>query len=425
MEIYTVTQVARYLREILDSNSRLADLWIRGEISNLRQSTVGHLYFTLKDADSQLRCVYFHGSEAEMELTGGMAVVAHGHVSLYETRGELQFYVDLVQPEGMGLLHLEFERLKAKLEGEGLFDPSRKRPLPPFPRRIGVVTSPVGAVFQDILHVIGRRYPLVELVLASTPVQGEGAVEGIVQALESLNACDGTDLVIVARGGGSLEELWAFNEERVARAIYASRAPVITGIGHETDLTIADFVADCRAPTPSAAAELAVPDRAELEGQLRAARRALGEAVAGRITERRDSTRSLGQRLQRLAPDVGRYRQQVDELSRNTLGHLRSLMALRREQVESRLRHLGSLSPLRTLERGYAAVQRPITGEVISSVGQVRSGDGIEVWVRDGSFGGRVTRTGRRRRGAAGIQERMRGLLAAAASGDGSHGEDG
>ena len=212
MQIYTVGQITSYLRELLETDSLLADLWISGEVSNLSESAAGHLYFTLKDEASQLRCVLFRRGRLALPLESGVAVVAHGRISIYEVAGTLQFYVDLVQPEGIGILHLEFERLKAKLEEEGLFDVARKRGLPPFPRRIGVVTSPTGAVFSDIANIISRRYPLVELVLSLTPVQGDGASEGIVQAFEALNGTEGIDLVILARGGGSLEELWAFNE---------------------------------------------------------------------------------------------------------------------------------------------------------------------------------------------------------------------
>jgi len=249
VKVYSVTEVTGYLRELLEADNLLIDLWINGEVSNLSQSAAGHIYFTLKDEASQLRCVHFRRGRLATQMENGTAVAAHGRISIYEVAGALQFYVDLVQPEGVGILHLEFERLKAQLEEEGLFDTARKRQLPAFPRRIGVVTSPTGAVFSDIVNVIGRRYPLVEVVLSPTPVQGDGAAEGIVQALDALNHIEGIDLVILARGGGSLEELWAFNQEKVARAVFASKAPVISGVGHDTDFTIVDFVADLRAPT--------------------------------------------------------------------------------------------------------------------------------------------------------------------------------
>jgi len=348
----------------------LADLWISGEVSNLSESTAGHLYFTLKDEASQLRCVLFHRARLALTLENGMAAVAHGRISIYEVSGALQFYVDVVQPEGMGILHLEFERLKVKLAEEGLFEPARKRALPPFPQRIGVVTSPDSAVLHDIINIISRRYPLVELVLAPTPVQGDGAATGIVQAFNTINETEGIDLVILARGGGSLEELWAFNEEKVARAIYASRVPVISGVGHDTDFTIADFVADKRAPTPSAAAELAVPHRAELEARLQSHSRALVAA---------------------LSREFAQYRQRIDELTRVSSMHLGNLLTISQEKLRGRELKLGSLSPLATLERGYALVQHAATGEVISRIDHVHRGDAIEVKVSDGQFKSRVT----------------------------------
>lgn len=370
MRIYSVAEVTRYLRELLEADGLLADLWISGEVSNLSESAAGHLYFTLKDEASQLRCVLFHRARLALNLENGTAVVAHGRISIYEVSGTLQFYVDLVQPEGVGILHLEFERLKAKLEDDGLFEPVRKRALPLFPKRIGVVTSPTGAVFYDIASIIGRRYPLVELVLSPTLVQGDGAAEGIVGALEALNSTEDIDLVILARGGGSLEELWAFNEEKVARAIYASKAPVVSGVGHDTDFTIADFVADVRAPTPSAAAELAVPHRAELEGRIESLRKALVAALCG---------------------DLDRYQQRIDELTRGASMYLRNFLAISREKLRGRELELTSLSPLATLGRGYALVQHSATGEVISHISQVERGDAIDVKVSDGQFKSRVT----------------------------------
>jgi len=369
VKIYSVAEVNRYLRETLEADSLLADIWVGGEISNYTQSTAGHLYFTLKDQASQLRCVFFRPKVA-VSLENGIAVVTHGRVSIYEVTGALQLYVDQVQPEGLGVLHLEFERLKAKLEAEGLFEPSRKRPLPLFPRRIGVVTSPTGAVFHDIASIVTRRYPLAELVLAPTQVQGEGAEDGIVQALQNLDDMEGIDVVIVARGGGSLEDLWAFNEEKVARAIYASKAPVISGVGHDTDFTIADFVADVRAPTPSAAAELAVPDRAELEAHLQSLSNTL---------------------LRNLARSVESHRQRIDEVSRAASVNLRNALALSKERLRGRELELASLSPMATLTRGYALVQHSVTGSVVSRLDQVERGDTIDVKVSDGQFKGRVT----------------------------------
>ena len=369
MKIHSVAELTRYLREVLEADSLLADIWVSGEVSNLTESTAGHLYFTLKDETSQLRCVFFRPKLA-ITLENGAAVVTHGRISIYEVSGALQLYVDLVQLEGVGILHLEFERLKAKLEDEGLFEPARKRSLPLFPKRIGVVTSPTGAVFHDIASIIGRRYPLAELVLSPTLVQGDGAVDGIIQALQALNDMEDIDLVILARGGGSLEDLWAFNEEKVARAIYASRAPLISGVGHDTDFTIADFVADVRAPTPSAAAELAVPDCAELEAHIQSLTKTL-------IV---DVTR-----------DLDRYRQRTDELTRAASVYLGNYLTISREKLRGRELELASLSPMATLSRGYALVQQSTTGEVVSHIDQVQRGDAIDIKVSDGQFKGRVT----------------------------------
>jgi len=391
VRIYSVGEVTGYLKELLEADSMLADLWISGEVSNLSQSAAGHLYFTLKDEAGQLRCVLFHHERLAIQLENGAAVVAHGHISVYEVAGSLQFYVDLVQPEGVGILHLEFERLKAKLEEEGLFDIARKREIPPFPQRIGIVTSPGSAVFHDIINIISRRYPLVELVLSPTPVQGDGAAEGIVQAIEALNQMEGIDLVILARGGGSLEELWPFNEEMVARAIASSKAVVISGVGHDTDFTMADFVADLRAPTPSAAAELAVPHRSELKARILTQQRALVAALKGEISQQGMELDLLASRLKSLTPDVDRYRQRIDERTRVASIRLGSFLALGREKVRSLELELSALSPMATLGRGYAQVQHSATGELVTRVGQVVRGDAIDVRVSDGEFKGRVT----------------------------------
>jgi exodeoxyribonuclease VII large subunit len=370
MQVYSVAQITGYLRDILDSDGVLADVWISGEVSNMSLSSAGHLYFTLKDESSQMRCVLFNRKRLDIDIDNGTAVVAHGRVSIYEVSGNLQLYVDAIKPTGMGILHMEFERLKAKLEEEGLFDPARKRPLPQFPRRIGIVTSPESAVLHDIINIITRRYPLAELVLAPTPVQGEGAAPGIVSALATLNGMDDIDVVIVARGGGSIEDLWAFNEEKVARAIYASRAPVISGVGHDTDFTIADFVADRRAPTPSAAAELAVPHRDELEARLQSYIATMAAALSNGIE---------------------RSRQRLDDLSATISTQVKNDISMNIEKLRGQESKLSSLSPLATLERGYALVQSHESGEVISTISQVERGDMIEVKVSDGQFNSRVT----------------------------------
>ncbi|EES72230.1 exodeoxyribonuclease VII, large subunit, partial [Paenibacillus sp. oral taxon 786 str. D14] len=268
--ILTVKELNRYIRMKLESDQVLTDVWIRGEISNFTHHSSGHMYFTLKDADSRIKSIMFasYNQRLPFRPKEGTRVIARGNVSVYERDGQYQFYVTHMQPDGVGSLYLAFEQLKQKLEAEGLFAPGRKRPLPRFPKTIGVVTSPTGAAVRDILTTLGRRYPQAAVILYPVLVQGKGAAPSIVKAIRTLNAMGEADVLIVGRGGGSLEELWAFNEEQVARAIYESAIPVISAVGHETDFTIADFVADLRAATPTAAAELAVPHTAELRALL-------------------------------------------------------------------------------------------------------------------------------------------------------------
>jgi len=391
MSVYTVTQVTTYLKDSLDRDAFLANLWVSGEVSNLSRSSAGNLYFTLKDAQSQMRCVMFRpaGRGGDM-LAGGDAAIVHGRISLYPVRGEVQIYVDLVQPEGTGVLYLELERLKARLEEEGLFEPTRKRPLPSFPKKVGVATSPTGAVFHDICTVIERRYPLAEVVLSPTPVQGEQAAPEIVAALRALNELGDIDVIIVARGGGSLEELWPFNQEEVARAIYSSRVPVVSGVGHETDTTIADLVADRRAPTPSAAAEIAVPDATRLQSQVVSFQRDAVNVMERLVFHRRQGLEAWVQRLMARHPQVDAWQQRVDELAQALARGLAASLALARERFLGLEQRLGTLSPHAVLERGYALVQRADDSTPVTSVAQVQPDDSVKVTVHDGSFGARV-----------------------------------
>jgi len=391
---FTVSQINSYIKELFEIDFVLQDLWIEGEVSNFSRSAAGHAYFTLKDETASIRCVMWRSlAERQVYLpSNGEAIVAHGHISVYEVQGSYQLYVDALQPAGLGILYLQFEALKKRLETEGLFAPERKRPLPPFPRRLGVVTSPTGAALRDISHVLGRRYPLVEVILSPTLVQGDKAPLQIVAAIEALNEHTDAEAIIVTRGGGSLEELWAFNDERVARAIYSSRLPVISGVGHETDFTIADFVADVRAPTPSAAAEIAVPDQGELEGTLGLRCNRLVALMGRQIAERRSTLESQERALSRLSPQakIVTHRQRVDELTRAASASLAHQSALRRERLHGHLLHLQSLSPFATLDRGYSITRQMRTGEIVKSVAQVATGDRIETQVSDGKFEGLV-----------------------------------
>ncbi len=390
MPVYTVSQVTRYIKESLEGDSLLADLWVSGEASNVVRSAAGHTYFSLKEENTLLRCVMFKGGSGGEHILDGSAISLHGRVSVYEVRGDLQCIADLARPEGMGERYLELERLKVKLETEGLFEPSRKRPIPSFPQRVGVITSPTGAVWHDIQNVVGRRYPLVELVMAPCQVQGDNAAPTIIEAFDTMNAESDIDVVILARGGGSTEELWPFNEEAVARAIYASKSPIISAVGHETNVTVADMVADLRAPTPSAAAELAVPDARELNERVIFNARALYQNVMQEIAYRASGVQLSVSRLEMRKPDTTTRRQQVDDLLQGLVLRLGNVLALQEQKLVGLDQRLGALDPAGVLRRGYAAVSRVDTGAIVSDASQVASGDVIHVRVHQGEFDAKV-----------------------------------
>jgi len=393
MRVYSVGDIGEYLRELFDGDDVLSDVWITGEITNLTRSSSGHLYFSLKDDDGQLRSVMWRSSVLRCGASPqpGDAVVAHGRVDFYPPQGSCQLVVDLLYPAGVGDGQLRFEALRLKLEQEGLFAEERKRPLPPFPRRVGLVTSETGAVFHDVVTVLGRRFPLCQLVFCHSAVQGDRAPRELVLALQRLanwRDADGSvvDLVIVARGGGSPEELACFNDERLARAIFAAPWPVVSAVGHETDFTICDFVADHRAPTPSAAAELVSPDLAVLRLDLAE----LVERGRGCIEQLLDSVDvDLGRSRDRLIAAsplarIARDRQATeDQVVRAQLAldvRLRSL----HEQLDGRKLQLAALSPRATLERGYSVVMTP-RGAVARSVADIAPGDSLTIEVADGA----------------------------------------
>jgi exodeoxyribonuclease VII large subunit len=389
----TVGDLTRYIREMFEVDYRLQDVLVEGEVSGVTRHSSGHIYFTLKDAAAQIACVMWK-NVAPMYgalVVHGARIVAHGKVSIYEARGQYQLYVDRVQPKGLGDLHAQFELLKARLEAEGLFAPERKRPLPEFPHRMGVVTSPTGAVIRDICNVLSRRWPLVEVMLAPTQVQGEDAPPQIVAALDSLYRRDDLDLIIVARGGGSLEDLWAFNDERVARKIANSPVPIVSGVGHETDFTIADFVADLRAPTPSAAAELATPDRVALRTQIVAFQSDLASAMTDDLRDRRGALQSQMRALAHLSPRVrlANLRQRTDDLVSQAALAVSHRLQLRRERLTGLAARLEGLNPLAVLRRGYAVVRRD--GQLVRRVAQVAHGDRLSVRVSDGEFDAEAT----------------------------------
>ena len=391
MAVYPVSQITSYLRDLIEQDFLLRDIWVGGEVADLRRPGSGHSYFNLRDANASLRCVMFRSVGGAERLKAGVAVIAHGRLSVYEVRGEIQLVVDMVQPEGVGELQLKLEELKLKLHNEGLFEPSRKRGLPEFPQRVGVVTSPTGAVWHDIRTVVERRYPLVELALAPAPVQGDDAAPGIVDALQAFNGEPGADVVVLARGGGSLEDLWPFNEEAVARAIFKSRAPVISAVGHETDVTIADMVADVRAPTPSAAAEMAVPDKADLVTRLLVAEQSLGASVSGHISLKSESVRRLEARALAGLPDLDTVRRRIDDLLAAAAARLNHNLEMKKERFDGLRMRLGSLSPLDTLRRGYAIVQARDGGSVLSDAAQAEVGDALDVTLDRGKLEAEVT----------------------------------
>jgi exodeoxyribonuclease VII large subunit len=404
MQVLTVSQVTARLKEMLEADLLFSDLWVEGEVSDKSQPASGHTYFVLKDAGAQLRAVFFRPNRQRERLMlehlqRGAQVIVHGRLGVYEQRGELQCVVDFVQPAGVGIAHAQFERLRQQLEEEGLFDPARKRPLPPFPKRIGVVTSPSGAVFHDIRNVLGRRWPLAELLLAATPVQGPEALSGIRRGIEALNLRGDVDVIIVARGGGSLEELAVFNEEGVARAVFGSLVPVVSAVGHETDFTICDYVADHRAPTPSAAAEMVAPDRAHIAANVAGLVAAAFAADRNGVERRRDAVANALSRAQRAVPDPGMLRQRLEDLERRALRAVGAEHHRRLLDLEACRRQLQALDPQATLNRGYAVVHKG--GSVVGSIAQVTTGDGLVVKVADGGFPARVDAPGTRRRRAA------------------------
>lgn len=388
--VWTVGELTRHIRNLLEADVSLRNVWLRGEISNLSRPASGHLYFSLKDAGASLKCVMWRSA---VELLGwqpehGAQVLARGRISVYPQGGVYQLYVDELHPAGVGDLHARFEELRERLRAEGLFEIERKRPLPAFPRLLGVVTSPQAAALRDVLQVLRRRWPLVKVLLAPTLVQGDMAPPQIVAALRALDARDDVDLILLVRGGGSLEELWAFNDERVARAIAACRHPVVCGVGHETDFTIADFAADVRASTPTAAAELSVPDQADLRRRVRAHGAQVEEQVLRRMAEARQGLEREARSLARLSPRgrIEAERQRLDELTRRASQALLHSLALRRAALGRARAQMLALSPQATLERGYAIVRREDTGAVVRSVQQAQAGDDLRIQVQDGEL---------------------------------------
>lgn len=391
---WTVSALTKYIRDVLESDVTLQDVWVEGEISNLSRPASGHIYFTLKDAGASLRSVMWKTSAARLALAlqDGMAVAVHGRIGVYEVSGQYQLYAEQIRPVGEGALYQEFLRLKALLEAEGLFDLQRKRPIPDFPKRMGIVTSATGAAIRDMLNTLRRRLPLVEVILAPVPVQGEDAPPKLVEAIASLNRLEPKpDVILLARGGGSIEDLWAFNDERVVRAVSASAVPIICGVGHETDFTLSDFAADLRAPTPTAAAELATPiTLTDLGENLQTLASQLLNLLSIALNEQRSLLSGLGDSLRFVSPSrrIQSDRQRLDDLARRADAGQVHRLALEASRLDGLDKRLESLSPLQVLARGYAVVTRRKDGVLVYKIAQAR--DGIRVRVSDGEFDAEV-----------------------------------
>ena len=386
-KIFPVSPLTSYIRDLLEKDSNLVDIWVTGEVSNLARPGSGHSYFSLREGDSTLRCAMFKyaGMGAEL-LNEGDSIIVHGKVSIYPQRGDLQLVVDLVQPEGTGELQLKFEQLRAKLEQEGLFDPSRKRELPKFPNKVAVVTSVSGAVWHDIVDVFQRRYPLAELVLFPTSVQGEAALPEIIGSFNELNLHKGIDVVILARGGGSKEDLSVFNEEDLARAVFSSNYPVISAIGHETDTTIVDLVADVRAPTPSAAAEIAAPNLVEIRESIDINLQRLNIEIERTIKSGKELVSLQDSRISDLMPDFVSLRMRIDDWLRVSANEIDSLRKNIDINVEGLVKRLSSLSPAGTMQRGYAVVQNHETNELITDSSVLSIDDKTRINLAQGAF---------------------------------------
>lgn len=385
---WTVSRLTFYIRKLLEEDETLQDVWVQGEISNLSRPASGHIYFTLKDSSAALRCVMWKTSASRLgiPLQDGREVEVHGRIGIYEVSGQYQLYVDQIRPLGEGALYQEFLRLKSMLEAEGLFAPERKRPIPMFPRRIGIVTSGTGAALRDMLNILRRRLPLVEIILAPSPVQGTEAPAALVKAIQSL-VLRSPDVILLARGGGSIEDLWAFNDERVVRAVAMSPVPIICGVGHETDFTLSDFAADLRAPTPTAAAELATQiTLLDLNAALQSYRSRLSTAMLNLISEKKNILSSLIAEFRYASPErrIPSKRQRLDELARRAYASLSYLVQLQSTHVKGIQKRLVALNPHAVLGRGYAVITRQDDGTVVSRVSQA-SGT-MNVRVSDGEF---------------------------------------
>ncbi len=393
MGIYTVSQLNEYIKQVLASDPRLGHVWVRGEISNLTKHSSGHYYFTLKDKSAQVSCVSFRMTNRTLkfEPESSMKVLVFGTVDVYTVRGQYQLRVLDMRPDGIGELYKAYEQLRNRLQEEGLFDVVHKKKIPRYPSRIGVITSPTGAAIHDILHVLKRRFP-VDVLLSPAIVQGENSAETIIKSIGYLNDSD-VDVIILGRGGGSLEDLWSFNEEIVARAIFESKIPIISAVGHETDYTIADFVADVRAPTPSAAAEIAVPEKKDLKKHILSLSSRVEQAAINLISVQQKKLDFLCSRIEpeKFIDILHRDMQRVDELNSRMEFGLKKIIEAKRSSLCGLAGRLNAVSPLNTLERGYSITLRAGDHNVVRKISDVDIDDLLDIRVIDGTVECRVT----------------------------------
>lgn len=385
----TVTQVNLYIKQVIARDDILNNVLVKGELSNFKAHSSGHMYMSLKDETGVMRAVMFRSAAARLNFRpqNGMKVLARGRVGVYERDGQYQLYIEHMEQEGLGDLHVAFEKLKQKLDAEGLFSPQNKKPLPKYPGRIGVVTAPTGAAIRDIMNILSRRFSYSDILLYPVLVQGENSAQSIVEAINYFNDTDSADVLIVGRGGGSIEDLWSFNEEVVARAIFASHIPIVSAVGHEIDFTISDFVADLRAPTPSAAAELVVPSQIELREKFNNVYSRM-YTCANRIVERsRMRVKMLSENTVLKNPmiKVEDNRIYLDSLYKNFENAFQGILNEKKQSLALRASKLDALSPLSSLQRGFS-VTKDTAGKVVKSVGQISDGDEITVLVSDGSL---------------------------------------
>ena len=390
--VYSVSQLNSYVKGVLDRDENLAHIFVTGEISNYKAHYSGHLYMTVKDETASIKAVMFAGNATKLRFKpeNGMKILAFGTVSLFPRDGSYQLYINDMQPDGVGALNIAFEQLKKKLEAEGLFRQEHKKPLPEFPQKIGVVTSSTGAAVQDIFNVLKRRFPVAEVVLRPCQVQGEGAAEDIAKAIYEFNKLNAADVLIVGRGGGSIEDLWAFNEEIVARAVFASRIPVISAVGHETDYTICDFVADLRAPTPSAAAECAVPDIFELKANLVSLRQHIISLTRNKMNIERSSLSSFEKRLALRDPvtNINEQRKDLVYLTEKLSILTNSILEDNKSKISALAGKLDALSPLSVISRGYALVEKD--EKPVTKVKDLKKDDVISIKLLDGQVKARI-----------------------------------